>query len=75
MEIEENLGPPEDLRVAVDLDNLANLYRDTGRYAEAESLYQRSLGMLEVKLGKESSYWWTQVKADQESLQKLRGTR
>ena len=37
--------------VAASLNNLAVLYRNTGRYAEAEPLYQRSLKIRETKLG------------------------
>ena len=35
------------------LNNLAGLYRTQGRYAEAESLYQRALVILEKALGLE----------------------
>ena len=33
------------------LNNLAELYRDQGRYAEAEPLYKRSLAIREKALG------------------------
>ena len=33
--------------IAVCLNNLANLYRDQGRYAEAEPLYKRALAIRE----------------------------
>jgi tetratricopeptide (TPR) repeat protein len=33
------------------LKNLAELYRDVGRYEEAEALYQRSIEILERRLG------------------------
>jgi tetratricopeptide (TPR) repeat protein len=43
---EQQLGP-EHPDVAEILDNLANLYRKQGRYAEAEPLYQRALHIRE----------------------------
>ncbi len=42
-----------DLRLATSLNSLALLYRAQGRYAEAEPLYQRSLGIREKSLGAE----------------------
>jgi tetratricopeptide (TPR) repeat protein len=39
--------------VATSLDNLANLYYAQGKYAEAEPLYQRALGIREKALGPE----------------------
>jgi tetratricopeptide (TPR) repeat protein len=48
---EQKLGKDHP-NVATSLNNLANLYRDTGRYAEAESLYHRSLEIKKKKLGK-----------------------
>jgi tetratricopeptide (TPR) repeat protein len=39
--------------VAISLNNLAELYRNQGRYAEAEPLYQRSLAIKEKTLGKD----------------------
>jgi len=49
---EDNVGAnhPE---VATSLNNLADLYRDQGRYADAEPLYQRSLDISEKTLGAE----------------------
>ena len=38
-------------RLALSLRNLAELYRDQGRYGEAEPLYRRSLAILEKALG------------------------
>ena len=38
----ESFGP-EDPRLALSLNNLAELYRTQGKYAEAEPLYQRAL--------------------------------
>ncbi len=43
----------EDPRLATSLNNLADLYRLQGRYAEAEPLYKRSLEILEKALGAE----------------------
>lgn len=49
--IREAVLPPEapDLRLSV--NNLANCYRNLGRYAEAEILYRRSLAMLKRLTG------------------------
>ncbi len=49
---EKTLGP-EHPDVAQSLNNLAELYRAQGRYAEAEPPYQRSLAILEKVLGPE----------------------
>ena len=46
----ETIGP-EDPRLAFSLNNLANLYNDQGKYAEAEPLYQRALVIREKALG------------------------
>ena len=40
--------------MAVSLNNLAYLYRDQGKYAEAEPLFQRSLAIVEKVLGPEN---------------------
>jgi tetratricopeptide (TPR) repeat protein len=42
--------------VATSLNNLAELFRDQGKYAKAEPLYQRSLAIREKTLGPEHSY-------------------
>ena len=42
--------------MATDLNNLAELYRAQGRYAEAEPLYQRSLAIRKKALGPEHPY-------------------
>ncbi len=47
---EKALGP-EHPRVATGLNNLASLYRDQGRYDEAEPLHQRALAIFEKALG------------------------
>ncbi len=39
--------------MAGSLNNLAELYRDQGKYAEAEPLYRRSLAIRETALGSE----------------------
>ncbi len=39
--------------MAAGLNNLAGLYRDQDRYAEAEPLYQRSMAIREKALGPE----------------------
>ena len=44
---------PEDPRLATSLNNLALLYNDQEKYAEAEPLYQRSLAIWEKALGPE----------------------
>ena len=43
----------EDPRFATSLNNLAGLYQNQGRYAEAEPLYQRALAIREKALGPE----------------------
>ncbi len=50
----EKFGP-EDPRLSATLNNLAWLYDDQGKYAEAEPLYKRSLAILEKALGQEHS--------------------
>ncbi len=42
---------PDDPRLGTSLNNLAELYRNQGKYAEAEPLYQRSLAIDEKALG------------------------
>ncbi|NBC32727.1 MAG: tetratricopeptide repeat protein [Alphaproteobacteria bacterium] len=49
---EETLGPAHP-NLAIQLNNLANLYRETGRTAEAEPLYQRAIAIGEKTLGPE----------------------
>ncbi len=49
---ETALGP-EHPQVGLSLNNLAELYRDQGNYAEAEPLFQRSLAIFEKALGPE----------------------
>ncbi len=39
--------------MATSLNNLARHYREQGRYAEAEPLYQRALAIVEKALGSE----------------------
>ena len=46
-------SPPSDIRFATSLNNLAELYRVQGQYAQAEPLYQRSLAILEKTVGPE----------------------
>ena len=46
----EGLGPDHP-DVATSLNNLAALYHDQGRYADAEPLYKRSLAIHEKSLG------------------------
>jgi len=46
----EKLGP-NDPRLTASLNNLAGLYEDQGKDAQAEPLYQRSLAILEKSLG------------------------
>ena len=43
----------QDSRLATVLNNLALLYQDQGKYAEAEPLYQRALPIREKALGPE----------------------
>jgi tetratricopeptide (TPR) repeat protein len=43
----------EDLELALALNELAELYRSQGKYAEAEPLLQRALAIWEQKLGKD----------------------
>ncbi len=48
----ERFGP-QDLRLAASLNNLAELYRAQGKYAEAEPLHKRALAIGEKALGPE----------------------
>ncbi len=48
----ERFGP-QDLQLGTTLNNLAELYRDQGKYAEAVPLYKRSLEITEKALGPE----------------------
>ena len=43
--------------MAHSLNNLAILYVDLGRYAEAEPLYRRSLAIQEKQLGATTPTW------------------
>ena len=52
LEEAESFGE-QDPRLATSLNNLAELYRAQGKYAEAEPLYQRALAILEKALGPE----------------------
>ena len=52
LEKAETFGP-DDQRLATSLNNLAELYRTQGKYAEAEPLYKRSLAIVEKALGPE----------------------
>ena len=52
LEIAEGFGPG-DTRLATSLNNLAEVYRAQGRYAEAEPFYQRALAIFEKTLGPE----------------------
>ena len=58
----EGFGP-QDPRLAVSLNNLAKLYHDQGKYAEAEPFHKRSLAIAEKALGDDrttppDSYHW-----------------
>ena len=52
--MEKALGPDHS-DVAKSLNNLATLYADQGRYAEAEPLYKRALAVVESLLGVEAN--------------------
>ena len=52
LEEAENFGP-DDERLATSLNNLATVYLSQGKYAEAESLFQRWLTISEKALGPE----------------------
>ncbi len=47
---------PETLRLATSLDNLAKTYLRQARYAEAESLYKRALGIQQKVLGPDNPW-------------------
>src|SRR6516165_10526257 len=49
---ERELGS-EHQGIANDLDNLASVYQDQARYADAEPLYKRSLAILEKARGRD----------------------
>jgi tetratricopeptide (TPR) repeat protein len=51
--IDEKALGPEHPAVAIRLSNLATLYNDQGRYAEAEPLYKRALAISEKVFGPE----------------------
>ena len=51
--IDQGRLSPVDALLATDLNNLAELYGDTGRYEQAEPLYQRALAIREKTLGGE----------------------
>ena len=55
--IEEKALGPEHPDVATSLNNLAELYRDQGKYGEAEPLYQRALAIDEKALGPDHPMW------------------
>ena len=50
---------PDHPNTTTSLNNLAELYRDQGKYAEAEPLYQRALAIYEQQLG--ASHPTTQI--------------
>ena len=52
LEEAENFGP-DDERLATSLNNLAGLYDNQGKHAEAEPLYQRALAIVEKALAPE----------------------
>src|SRR5438876_7177262 len=52
----EQFGP-HDTRLAIVLNNLANLYHTQGNYAQAEPLYQRALEIREEMLGLHTPLW------------------
>ncbi|MFQ5929483.1 MAG: tetratricopeptide repeat protein, partial [Acidobacteriota bacterium] len=60
LEEAEKLGS-EDPRLAMSLENLANLYRVRGRYAAAEPLYRRLLVIREQTMGPEHPYLATSL--------------
>ena len=47
---EEQLGPTHP-QTATNLNNLANLYYNQGKYEQAEPLYQQALSIYEEQLG------------------------
>jgi tetratricopeptide (TPR) repeat protein len=51
MAIREKALGPDHPDVAASLNNLAELYRAQGQYAQAEPLYKRSLAIVEKALG------------------------
>jgi len=57
--------------LAVDLNNLATLYFDQGRYAESERLHRRSLTIRENALGPEHPKVATALENYADTLRKL----
>jgi tetratricopeptide (TPR) repeat protein len=53
LSIQERMLGPEDPEVAADLNNLASLYQDEGRYSEAEPLFKRAVAIGDKVLGPE----------------------
>ncbi len=47
----EHMAAPTSPHVATSLNNVALLYEDQGKYAEAEPLYKRALAIVEKALG------------------------
>ncbi len=52
LQLAERFGP-EDGRLTISLNNLADFYQDQGKYAEAEPLRKRALAQMEKILGPE----------------------
>ena len=59
--IDQGRLPAADTLLATDLNNLALLYQATGRYAQAEPLYQRAIAIGEKTLGPEHPDLATQL--------------
>ncbi len=57
--------------MAYPLNNLANLYKEQGKYAEAEPLYQRALHIWEQALGPDHSRTQRVVQNYADLLRKL----
>ena len=57
LEISKKVHGENDPDFALGLNNLANLYSETGRYAEAEPLYLRALEIIRAGAGEDNAFY------------------
>ena len=72
LQLAERFGP-DDGRLVISLNNLAELYQNQGKYSDAELYQKRALALLEKRFGSEhalvaqslnslAKLYWTQAK-------------